>query len=428
MIVRPLLLLWIVCPFAIGFCRSAGCSHRTRPSPRQPASDAHLAVPSYGTGTREWTKLLTSQRRHCNYYYYSRETSRLWMVFDSISPEMMEKISTQDVLDRILDESLRTSARRPIMIQFDPSSRAIWRHWKGTVFQETWQSALRHALWAVVVYALFQQYPRIQSAFAGFHVIWAQILGVTTFTLTFFVNQSYAIWCRILQVCRELQGRLNDYLLAAAGLAQRNEDVQQATTTTTTAATTLRRKSTASQFTETSRKLLSLQARYVRLFTILLYASLTRSHRPLLTPQGLRRMVSRGIMTHDERIILKQAAVPANSRHNVVLMWLFRTHLQGCKAGVIEGGAGLEVQLIGRVQEIRGLANGMESVLKGRMPFAYAHIVQVVRCFGRTTIIMGHGCILIAKCGGVCLETSFCLTGCHTSDRFYLLSYLSTPT
>lgn len=179
--------------------------------------------------------------------------------------------------------------------------------------------------------------------------------------------------------------------MAAAGLAQRNEDIQPRSTI----APTLTRTTTASQFTETSTKLLRVQARYVRLFSILLYASLTRSHRPLLTPQGLRRMVARGLMTEEERDIIKQAAVPANTRHNVVLMWLFRTHLQGCKAGIIEGGPGLEVQLIRRVQEIRGLANGMESVLKGRMPFAYAHIVQVVRRFVCLLVVLFWGVIKI---------------------------------
>uniref|UniRef100_A0A7S3P3A4 Uncharacterized protein n=1 Tax=Amphora coffeiformis TaxID=265554 RepID=A0A7S3P3A4_9STRA len=373
MIVSILLCLF-ACPATLGFRQSSWPSNRAGlfPFRQEPPHNNHHVLSdgtTMRTTSRECWQLGRRKHRHG-----SKTTTRLPMVFDSLPPEIMEQISTQDVLDRILDESLRTSARKPIMIQFDPSSRAIWRHWRGTVFQETWRSAIRHAVWAAIVYFLFVRCPRVKSVFGGFNIIWAQILGVTTFTLTFFVNQSYSIWCRILGICRNLQGRLNDYLMAAAGLAQRNEDIQPKSATMPT----LRRTSTASQYTETSIKLLRVQARYVRLFSILLYASLTRSHRPLLTPQGLRRMVARGLMTEEERAIIKQAAVPANTRHNVVLMWLFRTHLQGCKAGIIEGGAGLEVQLIRRVQEIRGLANGMESVLKGRMPFAYAHIVQVL--------------------------------------------------
>lgn len=56
-----------------------------------------------------------------------RRTAVSRMVADT--PEaVVEEASTQSVLDRILDESLRTSARRPIMIQFSPSSKAVRTH------------------------------------------------------------------------------------------------------------------------------------------------------------------------------------------------------------------------------------------------------------------------------------------------------------
>lgn len=309
-------------------------------------------------------------------------TTRIPMVFDAPLTEVTEQMSTQtDLVDRILDESLRTSSRRPIMIQFDPSRRAMWRHWKGTIIAQTWRSSVRHGLWAMAVYLLFRKYPVVKDAFAGFAAVWGQLLGVTTFTLTFFVNQSYGIWGRILFSCRDLQGRLNDFLLMAVGFAQRTDE----TTVRTTGIMAVRRRN-ASEFTGTSRKFLLIQARYVRLFTILLYASLTKSHRPLLTPLGLRRMVARGLMSENERLLLKQAAVPANSRHNVVLMWMFRTLVQASKTPTLQAGAGFEQLCIQRIQEIRGLANGMESVLKGRMPFAYAHIVQVVRKYRQLVI------------------------------------------
>lgn len=53
---------------------------------------------------------------------------------------IIEQASTVNLLDDLIDESVRTSARRPIMMQFDPSSGWIWRRWKGTVFAETWMS------------------------------------------------------------------------------------------------------------------------------------------------------------------------------------------------------------------------------------------------------------------------------------------------
>lgn len=57
------------------------------------------------------------------------------------TPEsIIEQASTVNLLDDLINESVRTSARRPIMMQFDPSSGWIWRRWQGTVFSETWIS------------------------------------------------------------------------------------------------------------------------------------------------------------------------------------------------------------------------------------------------------------------------------------------------
>jgi hypothetical protein len=56
-------------------------------------------------------------------FLFGRSTKRS-MVLD-ISDSVIEKVTTTFVLDQILDESLRVSARKPIMYQFDPSSKAV---------------------------------------------------------------------------------------------------------------------------------------------------------------------------------------------------------------------------------------------------------------------------------------------------------------
>lgn len=95
-----------------------------------------------------------------------------------------------------------------------------------------------------------------------------------------------------------------------------------------------------STYTPQSRQALELVSRYVRVFNLLTYASFTRSHRPILTPMGMRRLVERGILTPKEREILSEAEVPATQRHNAVLVWLIRLFLEGRQAGVFEGGMG----------------------------------------------------------------------------------------
>ena len=120
------------------------------------------------------------------------------------------KSGTQQIIDSILDECTRYSARKPIMVQFDPEAKSIWRHWRGTVLSETWKSAAKHAIWAVLVYILFQRYSTMKTWLKGFQTIWGELLAVTTFTLTFFVNEAYSCWRKCLDICYNVQGRLND--------------------------------------------------------------------------------------------------------------------------------------------------------------------------------------------------------------------------
>jgi hypothetical protein len=229
-----------------------------------------------------------------------RTPTQLEMVFTAPEEGVLEQLSTLEKLDSILDECLRYSARRPIMVQFNPSSKFIWRQWKGTVFTETWKSAARMALWASIVYFTFLRFPLVKQAFSGFNSPWAQLCTVSTFTLTFYLNEAYSVWRTSLTRCRTLQGRLNDLVMALAGFAQRVDGRE------------------GSEFTPASRSILVVVGRYIRLFNILSYASLTRSHRPLLTPRGMRRMADRGLMTKKERRVLKNLPVPATQRHNAV--------------------------------------------------------------------------------------------------------------
>ena len=314
--------------------------------------------------------------------------SRRKMVL-TMPDSLIEETSTQDLLDQILDESLRTSARRPIMIQFDPSSKAIWRQWRGTVFADTWRSVAKHVLFAAAVYFLFHhKYPGLKTVFKEYSTIWAQGLSVTTFTLTFFVNQAYTLWRNCLSISRRLQGKLNDLVLIATSCAKR-VDVP---------------KENCSRYAVASRQLLLVLARYVRLFNILSYASFARSHRPLVTPRGMRRLVARGLLTEHEKQMLvgstssstatatatATAAATANypntimsyvtatQRHNVVLQWILRALLEGYKAGHFDDSGVMPRTVTGKVVEIRGEANAMEGVLRGRMSFGYAHIVQIL--------------------------------------------------
>jgi hypothetical protein len=263
------------------------------------------------------------------------------------TPEsIFEQASTKNLLDDLIDESVRTSARRPIMMQFDPSSQMIWKRWKGTVFSETWDACVTRMLYACVVLLICRTYPGIKQTFAGFNILWGQLLSVTTFTLTFFVNQSYVLWRKCYELSRRLQGRLNDLDMTLAAHAARKPASSKAKAPTT--------------YTSGSRQTLDLVSRYVRLFNLLTYASFTRSHRPILTPRGMRRLVDRGLMTAQEREILVDAEIPATQRHNAVLLWIMRVFVEGREAGHFLGGSGFEQQFLEKCHVTRASYGGTD--------------------------------------------------------------------
>lgn len=160
--------------------------------------------------TAERINIRNSSKTSCLHMVFDVPNSALEAALDQRFEVEQSKSGTQIIIDNILDECTRYSARRPIMVQFDPEAKSIWRHWRGTVLAETWKSAAKHAVWAVLVYILFQRYSTMKTWLKGFQTIWGELLAVTTFTLTFFVNEAYSCWRKCLDICYNVQGRLND--------------------------------------------------------------------------------------------------------------------------------------------------------------------------------------------------------------------------
>lgn len=92
----------------------------------------------------------------------------------------------------------------------------------------------------------------------------------------------------------------------------------------------------------------------------------------------MRRLVERGLLTQREREILIEADLPATQRHNAVLLWIVRAFVEGREAGHFQGGAGFEDQFMEKVHVCRASYGAIGDELHGRMPLAYAHIVQVL--------------------------------------------------
>lgn len=165
-----------------------------------------------------------------------------------------------------------------------------------------------------------------------------------------------------MELSRRLQGRLHDVNMNLASHAAR----------------TIPDNTERSTYTAPARQILELMSRYTRLFNLFTYASFTRSHRPILTPRGLRRLVERGLMTATEREVLVDAVIPATQRHSVVLLWMIRLFVDGRNSGHIQGGHGFEAETMHKFHIIRSQYGAIGDELQGRMPLAYAHIVQIL--------------------------------------------------
>ena len=147
---------------------------------------------------------------------------------------------------------------------------------------------LTNLLFAAVVSLLFasrpgviMRTPAVESYLAGIARVWTLTATMASFTLSFFLSQSYALWRSVYSVTRRVQGRLNDVGLLASTFAQRDSDT--------------------GTYTPEAQELLRTISRYVRLFSMLFYASVSTRFAPLGTPQGLTALGERGALTVEVR-------------------------------------------------------------------------------------------------------------------------------
>jgi hypothetical protein len=300
--------------------------------------------------------------------------TRLSMVLTTPESIIEEAVmANQSLLDDLIDECVLLTARRPIILQFRPNPLWTWTQWRGTTFSETWTLVLQHICWATMVTSFLL--PTMTSAttptlksLQGFDELFTQLLSVTTFTLTFFLDQSYTLWRKCLDLSRQLQGRLNDISFMLAAHAARTTSTCDFSSTHHPHITYS--NTSSSQYTKPARQTLQLVARYIRLLNILSYASFTLSHRPILTPRGMRRLVERHIITPREREILVSASkLPATQKHNMVLLWITRAVIEAREAGHIRGGSGFEEQFLEQIDSIRANYGAIGGELQARMPF-----------------------------------------------------------
>lgn len=181
--------------------------------------------------------------------------------------------------------------------------------------------------------------------------------------LSFFLSQSYSLWRSVYSLTRRVQGRLNDIGLLCATYAQRDMET--------------------GAYTEEAEALLQTLSRYVRLFHVLFYASVTTRFAPLKTPQGLSTLVDMGALTADEREVLLESSM----NHNAVVSWLSLLVDGAVADGRLSVSVArvrdstpmaVQMSLQNKLIELRQTYASLPDELTARMPLAYVQLVQIL--------------------------------------------------
>lgn len=308
--------------------------------------------------------------------------------------DLEEQATNNEIIDIVLDEIIGTDGGL-IIDRYIPSPRWLWRQWYSTVFQNSVSNSCRRMistfglcyLLRKIIYGDWNvwEHPTINHRPGNFLIIqflnssnkiWKSLLPLTTLVLTFFVTQAYNYWISVYQLCRNIQGRINDIEMILATHVSRNND---------------RFGRRSSSYTSDGEEFLRDISHKLRAFHILFWASQARRFRILLTDRGLSRMVAKDVLTQQEKEALDlQISVNKTQKHWILLEWvIFKCkeaqhsnnngiHKRRNKRCILQGGYGLETVLLDQICSLRTCCGQISNKITGRMALAYAHYVQIL--------------------------------------------------
>ena len=127
-----------------------------------------------------------------------------------------------------------------------------------------------------------------------------------------------------------------------------------------------------------SEQLLDDIGQYSRLYHILLWASIANRFAILKTPAGLDRMESRGLMTLSQLQTLKSLEIPNDQLHAAPLQWMMIRVNQAMDQGIVASDTATKGQFLQSTMKMTNSFASIQDKLAGRMPLAYAHLVQIL--------------------------------------------------
>jgi len=271
-----------------------------------------------------------------------------------------------------------------IIPQYKPERIWLWSQWCGTIAKLSLRATVGNMLFCVGFIVLVQeshgggadfhhptQYfwtadgivlpdkdlPFVQDLFL-IRKIWGYQQTLTTFILTFFVNQAFGFWRGVYCECRNIQSNLDGYFLILSTNVKRNDD---------------------GSFTEESAKLLEDVGQYSRLWHALFWASIAKRFQVLQTDLGLERMASRGLLTQTQLEILQELELSTKDQLKLApLQWMLVRSIRAMDDGVVAGDTATKGMLLKGMNKLRGSYTKIPNKLAGRMPLAYTQFVQIL--------------------------------------------------
>ena len=309
---------------------------------------------------------------------------------------------TKDSLDDLVDVAMSTTVTSPIIPQYYPGRFWLWRQWGSTIVRRVLPDVLGNMVFAMLIAFVLQRpgtngvlrFGKTEAYLAGLAKVWQLSATMATFTLSFFLSQSYTLWRSVYSITRRVQGRLNDVGLLCATYAQRDRET--------------------GKYTPEAEELLSLIARYVRLWNMLFYASVTTRFAPLKSPQGLSVLVGAGALTQDEREGLLATSIGPEGP----LGWISVLIDSAVSEGLLGASTtrkmktspiAVQMSLQNKLTELRATYASLPDALTGRMPLSYVQLVQILTdgLILATPFALAHSVGCMAVVSGTAVVTLF---------------------
>jgi len=275
-------------------------------------------------------------------------------------------------IDRVIDEisGVKTRYKGDIIRPYKPARLWLWTRWTGTILQQAWKASAFNMVVSILFITLIRKEvnptwivggipdpanPMIER-FVGLGKLWHYIMTLTTFILTFFLDKAYTLWRDMYSLSRKIQGRMNDIGLLLATTAERDAK---------------------GKYTQKADELLDDVALCTRLFHVFMWANYAERFKILLTPRGMSRMFSRGVMTRKQYDILSNLRYNEKP-HEACMMWMKTRCLKGIREGALSDSSSVSDGLFGTINELRGTQASIGDAVAGRIPLAYTHFVQIL--------------------------------------------------